>query len=208
MTFSVYEYSNNTTPVSWFAPHRQSLYTHWEALSAIVQTIISMGWMNGTWDFIPTAPFRVVHSAAIPKPRKPSKCRKIWTASIPGPEMEKRAVDNGANHELSVESNANAFLPPYLVMDCISIERICLSINFLACIRFKTGENIQGRNCHFSHWFKMFDMAVPEHWKACIFFTNKFYLNVQAQMRRVAGANIGQRPSFLLASVAMRADTQ
>lgn len=121
LMFGAIDYSGDTLPVSWFAPHSSSAYNHWDMFSASVRKEIEKGWIKGPWAVIPTAPFRVVPGAAIPKPRQPSKYRTIWNASVPGPRLGHNVVDNGIGIVLPVETKAAAVLPPYLAMAWMSI---------------------------------------------------------------------------------------
>lgn len=73
LTFGTYDYSADTPPVSWFAPHNISVYKHWKVFADSVSKEIGLGWMHGPHDFIPTIPFRVVPGAAIPKKRQPQQ---------------------------------------------------------------------------------------------------------------------------------------
>lgn len=57
LTFSGYDYSSKTPPVSWFAPHSVSGYDQWQAFAEIVTKEIIFGWMNGSYDFMPTVRF-------------------------------------------------------------------------------------------------------------------------------------------------------
>lgn len=124
LTYGCYDYSPNTTPVSWFAPHSASVFKQWRAFADSVDKEIRLGWMQGPYDFVPTVPFPVVPGAAIPKPRQANKFRTIWNAYIPGQGLAGSGVSNGNGLELPVASNTAVVLPQYLAMAWISIQRV------------------------------------------------------------------------------------
>lgn len=62
---------------------------------------------------------------------------------------------------------------------------------------------MEGRFRDYAHWFKIFLLLVIEHWKECVFFRNKLYLDLEVQMGTVAGTHLGKCESFLLTEIAM-----
>lgn len=70
-------------------------------------------------------------------------------------------------------------------MGWLSIERVYLALNIMANAGNATRSLVMGRGRDFDHWFKVFPMAKPEHWKACLFFSGNFYVDYRAQMGRV-----------------------
>lgn len=204
LTYGCYDYSPNAPPISWFAPQSASVFKQWNSFADSMEKEIRMGWMTGPYDSIPTVPFRVVPGTAIPKPRQPTKFRTIWNASVPSPELLGSAVSNCSGMELPVASSTAAILPPYLAIAWMSIERVCVSLHVLAQVSIATGTQICGLGRNYAHWFIMFHMAQPKHWKSCVFFRNAFYVDVQAQMGRVASAHLVLRTSFLVNALSMQ----
>lgn len=184
------------------SPHSESVFEHWDVFAEGVRKEIDRGWIVGPWSHVPTIPFRVVPGAAIPKPRQPGLFRTIWNASIPGPRLNNSAANNGSDVTIPIASNSSVIQPSYLAMAWLSIERVCLAVNILNSASIQTGFTVMGRGRDFDHWFKMFEMAQTEHWKACLFFAGKFYIDHRAQMGRVASAHLGQRTSFLITAIA------
>lgn len=145
LTFGGYDYSADTPPISWFAPHSVSLYTHWQVFADNINKEIEQGWMQGHYDFIPTLPFRVVTGAAIPRKRQPDKFHTIWNALVRGPLMACSEVGNGNGMNLPIVSSSAAALPPYLAMTWLSIERVCVLLQILADIAITAVEELYER---------------------------------------------------------------
>lgn len=113
------------------------------------------------------------------------------------------AASNGDGIELPVAANAAAALPSYLEMAWMSIERVAMPLHILADLALQTGEKIRGRGRDYAHWFKMFSTAQTEQWKSCVFFRDRLYVDVRAQMGGVASAHLGQRTAFLITALEM-----
>lgn len=97
----------------------------------------------------------------------------MWNASVPAPQMAISEVGNGNAMNLSIASNSAAALPPKMEMSWLSIERVCVSFHILSDLSIVIREKIYGRGHYYAHWFKMFRMTQPEHWKPGFFFAKK-----------------------------------
>lgn len=199
------DYSPNKPPLSWFAPHRTSVFKHWEEFEKNMnKKEIRMGCIRGTWDCPPTVPFRSVPGTALTKPRRHYQYRIIWNESVPGPKSRQSIVSKGNEISAPVSTNVAAELPSYLAMAWISIDIVGHALDILATAAAATRETIQGRGRGFAHWFKMLRFAETELLKACVYFRGKFYKDYREQMGRVGSAHFGQRASALIAADAMR----
>lgn len=127
----------------------------------------------------------------------------MWNALVPGTHLTKSAVDNGNDVVLSVASNAADILPSYMAMAWLSIERLCTSLYVLAGAPHATGQPIERRIRDYSHWFKNFAMAKAKQWKARVIFCDYFYIDVRAQMGRMASAHLEKRTFFLIGAIDM-----
>lgn len=68
-----YDYSQNTAPVSWFAPHIISVHKHWDAFDVNMCKEFEAGWMRVARSHPPSVSFRIVPGATIPKLRRPDR---------------------------------------------------------------------------------------------------------------------------------------
>lgn len=89
------EYSEDTPPVSWFAPHSSTVYAHWATFHENVSQEIKDCWLVGPWQHPLAVPFRIIPGATMPKPRRPNACRNIFNRSVPGPRFTRSAASNG-----------------------------------------------------------------------------------------------------------------
>lgn len=201
LEYGCYEYSSETPPVSWFAPHSGTVYAHWQTFVENVQQEIDDGWLKGAWPHPPAVSFRIVPGATIPKPRRPNAVRTIWNGSIPGPDCQRSAIDNGQGCVRLVATNAAARLPGALAMMWLSLERVSERLHVLAQVAQAAGERLSGRSRDFRAWFRMLRVTNTDLWKCCACFKGAFYRDERMQMGRVASAHTGQRTSQLIAAV-------
>lgn len=151
-----YDYSQNTPPVSWFTPHRISVYKHWNTFAVNMRKEIEAEWMRGTWSHPPTVPFRIVPGATIPKPRRADQYRITWNASVPGPHLPESLIGNGAGLLLPSTANAAVELPPYLAIAWLSMQRVCHKLHLPATAARENNGALMVRGWNFAHWFKCY----------------------------------------------------
>lgn len=139
------------------------MYTsHCSDSSVIIKKKMQLGWMEGSWPFITTVPFRVFPGASIPKARQHGRFRTIINASLPSPHFAKSAVDKCADLSLPVESNVTDVLYPCMAMEWLSINRVCITLHVLSGVASAAVERIEGRSGGLVQWFKMFCVAHTE----------------------------------------------